>query len=88
MTEGELDILRIKLRLEVFHVLLRGLYTGLANSSPTAAQACRDQFSALRQEQAKIVIPGLLPGYSDLVSAEYQEALEETLSHIESGFRS
>ena len=38
MTEVELEILRLRLRVEVHQELLRGLYTGLANSSPTAAQ--------------------------------------------------
>ena len=33
MTENELEILRLKLRIEVLQLLLRGLYTGLANSS-------------------------------------------------------
>jgi hypothetical protein len=34
MTEIELEILRLRLRAEVHQVLLRGLYTGLANISP------------------------------------------------------
>ena len=66
MTEKELDIIRIKIKTEILQVLLRGLYTGLANSSPTAAQACRDRFEALRKDHAKITIPGLTPEYSDL----------------------
>lgn len=87
MTEGELEILRLKLRLDVHQVLLRCLYTALANSVPGGAQAYRDRFSALREEHSKIAIPRIPPEYSDMVSAEYQEALEDTLSHIEAGFR-
>ena len=87
MTEAELEILRLKLRLEVHQVLLRGLYSGLANISPDAAQTCRNQFAALRQEHSKIVIRGLPPATSDMVAAEYQEALEDVLSNIEAGFR-
>ncbi len=87
MTERELEILRLKVKIEVLHVLLRGLYTGLANSSPNGARAYRDRFSMLRLEHAKIVIPGVPPEYSDLVAAEYQEVLDDTLSDIESGFR-
>ena len=33
MTKGELEILRLKLRIEILQLLLRQLYTGLANSS-------------------------------------------------------
>jgi hypothetical protein len=87
MTEGELETLRLKMRIEVLQQLLRGLYTGMANSSPSVARIVREQFSALRQEHAKIVIPGVRPEYSDLIAGEYQEALEDALSHIESGIR-
>jgi hypothetical protein len=87
MTEVELEILRLRLRAEVHQVLLRGLYTGMANTSPSAAQGVRDQFAKLRQEHSKIVIRGLPPTSSDMVAAEYQEALEDALSHIEAGFR-
>ena len=50
MTPEELELVRIKVRLEAIYVLLRGLYTGLANTSPTAAQAFRDSFQDLRQQ--------------------------------------
>jgi hypothetical protein len=87
MTETELEILRLKLRLEVHRVLLRGLYTMWANTSPAAAQAQLDRFAALRAEHAKIVIPSLRPEYSDLIAEEYQDALDDTLSAIEAGIR-
>jgi hypothetical protein len=87
MTEVELEILRLRLRVEVHQELLRGLYTGLANSSPTAAQVFRDQFAILRQERSKIAIRSLSPATSDMIAAEYQEALEDVLSNIEAGFR-
>jgi hypothetical protein len=88
MTEGELQTLRLKARLEVLQVLIRGLYTGLANISPNAAQGWRNRFAELRKEHAKIAIPGVPSEYSDLIAAEYQEALEDSLSNIESGFHS
>jgi hypothetical protein len=88
MTETDLEILRLRLRLEVHQVLLRGLYTGLANISATVAQSCRDQFAKVRSEHAKITIRGAPPEWSDLIAGEYQEALEDALSNIESGFRS
>jgi hypothetical protein len=88
MTEQELTILRLNLKIEVHLFLLRGLYSALANISPDASKAFRDRFAALRQEHGKIAIQGLAPGYSDLVAAEYQEALEDALSNIEAGFHS
>jgi hypothetical protein len=88
MTETELEILRLKVRIEVLQVLIRGLYTGLANTSPAVAQTVRDRFSDLRQKHDKIALTGTTPEMSDLISAEYQEALDDALSHIESGIRS
>jgi len=85
--EFDLEIFRLKMRLEVHLVLIRGLYTGLANTSPNGGQALLAKFAALRQEHQKIAIPGLKEGYSDLVAGEYQEALEEALSWIEGGLK-
>ena len=77
----------LKVQLEVLRNLVRGLYTGLASMSPTAPQALRDKFAALRAEHSKIVLKGIDPAYSDMLSAEYQAALDDTLKFIESGFK-
>ena len=87
MTEAELEAFRLKMQVQVLRVLVEGLYTGLANSSPDAAQVLRDQFARLRQEHSRIVLPNLPEGYSDMLAAEYQDALEETLRFIEDGIR-
>jgi hypothetical protein len=67
-------------------VLLRGLYAALANITPTGGQSFRNQFQILRQKHATIAIPDISPKISDLVAAEYQEALDDLLSFVESGF--
>ena len=87
MTESELETLRLKMRLEAHQVLLRMMFVGWASISPNGGQTLRGQFARLRAEHAKIAIPGMKPEYSDLVSAEYQEALDDILSDIESGLR-
>lgn len=85
MTEAELEIVRLKLKIEALLVLIGGIYTGLANSSPTASQAILGQFEKLRQDHAKIALPNYSPEYSDMLAGEYQEALEGFLKVIESG---
>ena len=87
MTEAELELVRLKMKIEALYALVHGLYTGLANSSPIAAKGFRDQFAALRQLHAQIVPPNMPPAYSDLVAAEYGEILSGYLTQIESGFR-
>ena len=88
MTEAELETFRLKAKIEAIHVLLRMLYTGLANSAPSGPQPYRDQFASLRREHGKIALKGLDPVTSDLIAAEYQEALDDLLTYIEAGFRS
>lgn len=87
MTPEELDLFRLKVRVAVLLNLVRGLYTGLANSSPAAHEALLEKFSALRQDHSKIVLKGIAAEYSDMLAAEYQEALDEYLKDIESGLR-
>lgn len=87
MTEVELEILRLRLRLEVHQVLLRRLYTALANSLPSGPQPFRDQFAILRREHSQITIRGVSSEYSDMIAGEYQEVLDGVLSNIEARFR-
>lgn len=88
MTAEELEIFKLKAQLEALRVLVRGLYTALANNSPSEAQALRGQFAALRLDHSKIVLKGVSPEYSDMLSSEYQSSLEDLLSFIESGIKS
>lgn len=86
MDEMDLEILRLKAQLEAVRVLLRGVYTLLANSSSAAARGFRDQFEKLQQEHQKIALQKVDPAISDLMAAEYQEALSDLISFIQEGF--
>lgn len=83
MTKEELEVLRLKLQLQVHLELIRALYSALAGTSPALAQRFREGFQTARKERQQLALDGLQPGYSDLVAAEYQEALEDALSFIE-----
>ena len=88
MSPQELELMQMKIKTEVSLTLIRGLYTCLANISPSARLGVEKIFSNLRQEHSLVVIKGLAPEYSDMVAAEAQEALEDVLKYIESGFHS
>lgn len=88
MTQEELEALRIKAQLEALRVLMRMLYTGLANSSSSAAIEARAKFAALRQEHGRVVLSDRSAVESDMVTAEFQEALDDLLTYIESGIKS
>lgn len=87
MTPQELEMLRLRVQLEALRVLVRGLYTGIANSSPTTPAVLRERFVALRAEHSQIALKGIGPEQSDLIAAEYQEALDDLLQFIEGGLR-
>ena len=87
MSPEELELMRIKIKSDILLTLLRGLYTGLANSSPSAREALKLNFAALRKQHSIVAIKGIDPAYSDMVAGESQEALEDALSFIESGIR-
>ena len=78
----------MKIKTEVLLTLLLGLYTCLANSSPAAMEGAKQIFANLRRHRSSITIKGLSPEYSDMVSAEAQEALDDVLTFIEAGFHS
>jgi hypothetical protein len=87
MTSEELEQFRLKAQLEALRVLVRGLYTGLANSSPCAAASLRVRFADLRKSHSQVVLKGVDPAYSDMLAAEHQNALEDLLSFIEEGIK-
>jgi len=88
MTEDELRVLRLQVRIVALEALVHALCTGLARTLPDARQAIRDQFQVFRQKHSQIALPGVAPEYSDLVSGEYQDALDDVLKKAEQCFRS
>lgn len=88
MTEQELETIRIRIRLEIFRMLFSNVYTWLARlSSPNVAPILLESFEELRKSHSRVFLTGVAPEYSDMMSAEYQEALDEILKQIEDGLR-
>ena len=85
MTEQELEIVRIKIRLNVLLDLVRALYSAEARSSPAAAHRIQATFAKMRTEHSNVVLKGLNPVLSHQMAQEGMEALEEYLSQIEGG---
>jgi hypothetical protein len=86
MTEDELEVLRLKVRIVVLESLVHALCTVLARTLPGARQAMLDQFQLFRQKQSQVVLPGFPPEISDMVAGEYQEALDDVLKAAEKYF--
>lgn len=83
MTEDELRELRHQMRTEALWTLVQGLYSIVAVTMPNGSQWLRDRFAEIRQRSETVSIPGLKPGWSDMVSAEYRDALNDYLAELE-----
>jgi len=75
MTEDELRVLRLQVRILALESLVHALCTGLAHTLPDARQAMLNQFRVFRQKHSQIALPGVAAEYSDLVSGEYQDCI-------------
>jgi hypothetical protein len=87
LTETELQTLRIIVSITAIRTLLRECFIEIAGTSPNRACRYREIFAALRSEQPTLALNGIDPALQELAANEYQEALDELLSYIESGLR-
>ncbi len=85
MTPQTLEIVRLKAQIHALQVLVRTLFVGLGMQSPTAAAGVRQHFEALRAQHAQITLDHVDPAESDMVAAEFQEAIDDLLRFIEQG---
>lgn len=81
MTEHEMAMLRLNIRITVRDVALEKL-VGLAKSLPNGAQFLHGWASQVQSQAALQTIPGLDASMSDLLVAEYQEALKELFDEM------
>lgn len=86
LTESDLQTLRLIVSITAMRTLLRECLVEFAGASPDRASRCREIFARLRSKP--LALRGIDPTLLDLAENEYQEALEELLSYVESGLRS
>ena len=85
MTPDELEVFRLKVRIVACELVLRAFYTALASTSPNAPQVMLGKFQELRKKHSTLAMKGYPPEVSDLMAAEYQDALDDLLNRLESG---
>lgn len=76
MTQEELEIIRLKLRAEVREIALQELVRAAA-AQPSAMQSLQAWASRVRAQAGLQTIQGEHSATSDLLAAEYQQALRE-----------
>ena len=83
MSPEELDLFRLKMQVQSLRLLIEGLYATLGRASPAFASSLSTSFAELRPRYEQVVLRNLPPGYSDMLSAEFQNAFAEILTSIE-----
>lgn len=81
MTESELTVLRLQMRSLVRELALQVLVKSLKGTSGGEQHLC-DWASRVRAEAAKQTVPKAGAAQSDLLAAEYQEALREMFDEL------
>ena len=83
MTEQELEVIKLKLRLEAASVCLLTLSRSLALHFPAFGERLSNDLKTLSQENAHLVFKSMKPEYSDMLASEYQDALNKLISDMQ-----
>ena len=83
MPEVDLEILRLRLRVEVLSVLVGLVCSALADASPVAANTLREKFAMLRDERNSSPATAASSEMEKLVSTEFLQALNDVLAKVD-----
>lgn len=87
MTETERQTLKIIVAITAMRAVMRECLVEMAASFPNGACRTRQALARLRTRPPALGLNGIDPALSQLAAHEYQDALNELLSFIESGLR-
>lgn len=88
MTPAELEVLRLKARIEALLILVRTLYGMVSRLSPNGPALLRAKFQEMRDEYQQVALgKGVSPEISDLLTAEFQDAFADMTMFIEESLK-
>ncbi len=82
MTEQELEVVKLKLRLEAVSVLTVNMYRLMAQSSSQLNFNIRNSLRQIEDDHANVVFASMKPEYSDMLAGEYEDALKGLIESI------
>lgn len=86
MTEQELEIVRLKMKIEALYVIFFGVCNALGRTSPDFLPTLLRTAKEKQLEYQTVVLKGVSPGLSDLMAGEFQEAFNDLISQMENSF--
>lgn len=84
MTEQELIVFRLKAQIYAYEMVLEAALSSLERASPIALAEFQEKANLQREHIQRIYLQNVDPAYSDLATAEFQQAFESVLSLINS----
>ena len=86
MTEQELEIVRLKMKIEALSLIFLGVCNALGRTSPAFLPSLLQTAKEKQTEYQSIALKGVSPEVSDLMAAEFQEAFSDLISLMEQSF--
>lgn len=85
MTEQELEVIKLKLRVEAHSILIVNLWRTLMSYDEKMAEKLQENLEMITQANADVVFSHMLPGFSNLLSDEFNEVILELNRRINLG---
>ncbi len=83
LTKEHLLILQLNASVEALNTVVAILFAALGHVSPATAQSLRTILAHRAAQHQTLVLKDSDPSYSDMVTAEYQEALRSLIERID-----
>lgn len=85
MTEQELEVIKLKLRVEAHSILIVNLWRTLMSHDSSLAEKLQDNLDLIAEANSDVVFSHMLPGFSNLLSDEFSEVILELNKRINLG---
>lgn len=85
MTEQELEVIKLKLRVEAHSILIVNLWRTLMSYDAKMAEKLQDSLDLIAEANSDVVFSHMLPGFSNLLSDEFNEVIEDLNKRINLG---
>lgn len=87
MTEQELEIVRLKIRLDAQAVILFAACNAMGRTFPTFLPSLLQTAKEKQTEYQSVALKGVSPELSDLMAGEFQEAFADLIAFMEKSLK-